>query len=734
MDDYSRNVQPIFDAKCIACHSCYNSPCQLNLTSFEGLQRGSSTINLYDFPKLEARDPTRLYVDAHSAQEWQQKKGFFTVTGPKPQNILWYLITQPPAVQSGLQKKYDSEYSRVCIDSTDEDDIKAFTALNPAGRMPLGFPPLETQELAKIANWIEKGSKGPNTLGLEKNIREHKDFKERIDNWESFFNGPTLKQKLVARYLYEHLFLASIYFETNPDVYFRLVRSKTATDDIDEIGTSFPFDNPGKEFSYRLRPITNTHVHKSNIPFLFSDDRQEQWKREFLESPWPQQLQSLPAYGRAGSNPFVTFAAIPVKARYQFFLDNAGYHIMTFIKGPVCRGQTALNVINDHFWVLFMDPNQDALVNSPEAYTKVAQKIEFPSLTGDDLSHLVKFRQNYWDTVETKFRYMSSNQPLSVDSLWNGNKKDSNATITVYRHFDSASVLRGLRGGLPKTVWVLDYQVFESIYYNLSAGYNVFGPILHQLNSRLFMEVSRMASEDLFLSFLPTETRVPIRKSWNLPVPKKKESTLKWLGNLVIDDVEKKLNYEYAFAGKSMKSTVSLPQQNTITAFTQLLKDKHYSPEQYAPISDIDAVLSPLNQLPAQVVQHLPDTIMVKVDDEEEHHLWTLVHNRDHYNVTMIFFEDDRLRPEKDTLDVIRDAATSYANLIVVLKKNDVAAFVRDLQGSTTPAKVKAFFIKYGLSRTDPRFWEHYNEISRLSGEKLTNERGYIDLNRYMNL
>jgi hypothetical protein len=30
-DDYTTHIQPIFDSRCIACHSCFNAPCQLNL-------------------------------------------------------------------------------------------------------------------------------------------------------------------------------------------------------------------------------------------------------------------------------------------------------------------------------------------------------------------------------------------------------------------------------------------------------------------------------------------------------------------------------------------------------------------------------------------------------------------------------------------------------------------------------------------------------------------------------
>ena len=37
-------------------------------------------------------------------------------------------------------------------------------------------------------------------------------------------------------------------------------------------------------------------------------------------------------------------------------LEEAQFTLMGFIKGPVCRGQVALNVINDHFWVVFVEP------------------------------------------------------------------------------------------------------------------------------------------------------------------------------------------------------------------------------------------------------------------------------------------------------------------------------------------------------------------------------------------
>jgi hypothetical protein len=36
---YTRDIQPIFTEKCVACHACYDSACQLNLGSAEGAVR-----------------------------------------------------------------------------------------------------------------------------------------------------------------------------------------------------------------------------------------------------------------------------------------------------------------------------------------------------------------------------------------------------------------------------------------------------------------------------------------------------------------------------------------------------------------------------------------------------------------------------------------------------------------------------------------------------------------------
>src|SRR5450759_2448521 len=52
--DYMKEVKPVLDSRCAVCHSCYNSPCQLKLDSFEGADRGATKNAVYNSSRLRS--------------------------------------------------------------------------------------------------------------------------------------------------------------------------------------------------------------------------------------------------------------------------------------------------------------------------------------------------------------------------------------------------------------------------------------------------------------------------------------------------------------------------------------------------------------------------------------------------------------------------------------------------------------------------------------------------------
>ena len=212
----------------------------------------------------------------------------------------------------------------------DETEKADFINRFPNKGIPYGLPALNDQQITTLHTWLEKGAPGPSEEVLSA-IRSTGELAPLIADFEKFFNGTDFKSRLSARYIYEHLFLAHIYFEEKPGSFFRLVRATNPTGEADEIATTRPFDDPKVEFYYRLKKYTPTIVFKNHIPYAFSAEKLNTWKQRFLRSKWTRDDQVFPPYGKQGANPFTTFIAIPAEARYRFFLDNAQYHIMTFI-------------------------------------------------------------------------------------------------------------------------------------------------------------------------------------------------------------------------------------------------------------------------------------------------------------------------------------------------------------------------------------------------------------------
>jgi hypothetical protein len=77
---YREQVQPVLERRCVVCHGCYDAPCQLRLSSQEGILRGASKGVVYDSARLVAMEPTRLFLDAHGERQWRAR-GFFSVLG-----------------------------------------------------------------------------------------------------------------------------------------------------------------------------------------------------------------------------------------------------------------------------------------------------------------------------------------------------------------------------------------------------------------------------------------------------------------------------------------------------------------------------------------------------------------------------------------------------------------------------------------------------------------------------
>src|ERR1700679_2965196 len=60
----------------------------------------------------------------------------------------------------------------------------------------------------------------------------------------------------------------------------------------------------------------------------------------------------------------------------------------------------------------------------------------------------------------------------------------------------------------------MDYPIFERMYYDLVAGFDIYGNVAHHVATRIYMNLLRIESEGQLLRFLPTSERARIHARW----------------------------------------------------------------------------------------------------------------------------------------------------------------------------------------------------------------------------
>lgn len=733
---FSRDVQPILTAKCVACHACYDAPCQLNLGSAEGLARGASAVPVYNGTRTRAEATTRLFSDAQGEQGWRAR-GFHSVLDGGQAALLARMLelgrAGPPLPGEKLPADLEIGIYRdnQCPTPAGFDD---FARRHPLAGMPFAVAGLSDAEHATLRRWLAEGGR----LDGEP-LRANASEAAQIAAWETLFNRPGAREQLVARWLYEHLFLAHLYFDRGVSgTFFELVRSRTpAGQPVDVIATRRPNDDPGTAFYYRLRPVQGVIVHKTHITYALDARKLARVEELFFAGDW--QVEALPGYGpQRRANPFETFAAIPAEARYRFMLDDAEYFVRTFIRGPVCRGQIATDVIRDHFWTLFQAPEHDLYLLDAGYREKVTPLLALPGQE-DDLARLPLI----WNRYSAKLgRYEAARREAyarapwpSWSHIWAGN---DNALLTIFRQHDSASVRKGLIGAVPQTFWWLDFPLLERTYYQLVVNFDVFGNVSHQAQTRLYFDLIRNGAEQNFLRLMPPGARQALLHDWY-----QYSGRLKlWLNYERIDSLTPSGLILPEQAPREVFASRLLERYGTLNARPDPLNrctDGHCQRAAVSPaLQQLDRRLSvlaarPLTELPG--IAFLPEATLLRVElDGGGREVYSLLRNRAHSNVAFILGESLRHQPEKDTLTLWPEVLSSYPNFLFSLREGEVAAFVASLQQARTQADFELIVRRWGVRRSEPRFWALFHDLSAHIREREPVEAGLLDMNRYQNL
>ncbi len=747
---FTEDVQPLLDRRCTVCHSCYNAACQLKLGSYEGIDRGGSKLPVYSSSRLVHQPPTRLFVDAQTTPEWRTR-GFHSVTrntaaGGANDSIMLQLLDAKMRKPIPRGDYYAEANDLTC--AANDRELAGFLDKHPGRGMPFGFPALQPKEFRILSTWLQRGAPGPTPEEQARLTSPSRVVAGEIDKWERFLNRDDAKHAMTARYLYEHLFLANLNFPAGgPREFFRLVRSvdPPGTPVASVIATVRPYDDPGVDaFYYRFRKMHSAIVDKTHMVVQLDDATLARYRELFIEPEWLEEPHRVALDDRTGANPFLIYAQIPPVSRYRFLLDHSDYMIRTFMQGPVCKGQIALNVVHDHFWVLFLDPAADLTVQHPAFLVEQAADLRLPTEQGSTENLLLTFsnryRARYARFFRAKLDLYEEHAPegFGIEAIWQGRRAEDAPLLTVYRHFDSASLHRGVRGGLPRTAWVIDYPHFERIYYALVAGFDVFGNVSHQVNVRRYMDYLRIEGELNFLEFLPLADRIPILQSWylgdrafeNVNHREVRSNRPTRIG-FRTDDPKREL-IERVVDTHVLESTgIEFDEVNYHRAGVEV-----EMPDSFATDEDILNGFRALTAPGTGFIRYNngfgANLIYVRVRAYEgEDHAFSIVINRWHDNVNSMFAEADTLDPSKDTIDFHFELIGSYPNYFFDLTGDDVPDFFDLLLNFEETPAYEAKLDRYGVNRADPAFWPLYDWFQLRHDRADPLWAGLFDLNRY---
>jgi len=297
---FNDEVLPVLENRCIACHGCYDAPCQLKLSSAKGVYRGSNKAHVYDGTRITAADPTRLFIDAMSTVEWRDKE-FSPVLYEKAdgesnnpvrnleRSVLYQMLRlkqlNPQSRTGMLGEDFDLALDREqsCPTLSEFDD---YASKHPRAGMPYALPNLSRSEYKTLVHWIAQGAQ------VEAELLPSEKAKKQIEKWERFFNGHSNKEKLVARYLYEHIFHSHLHFENTGDrEFYRLVRSSTPPGEpVKVITTRRPYDGTVSDIFYRIVRHQGSVVAKQHMVYELSTDRMKRFRELFFAVDYGQKF------------------------------------------------------------------------------------------------------------------------------------------------------------------------------------------------------------------------------------------------------------------------------------------------------------------------------------------------------------------------------------------------------------------------------------------------------------
>ena len=178
----------------------------------------------------------------------------------------------------------------------------------------------------------------------------------------------------------------------------------------------------------------------------------------------------------------------------------------------------------------------------------------------------------------------------------------------------------------------MSYAILERIHYLLVAGFDVFGNVGHQINTRMYMDFLRMESEFNFLALLPKWRRRPLVEAWYRNVSGSVKDEV--YGEVAHFDDDTDIKY----TSKQPEFELFEMLKSKLTSVRDTQHDLGEHPD-----AMVRATLERLGALLGSPASMLPESSFLEVRKAgQESQYFTILRDSGHTNVAQLFREDTR--------------------------------------------------------------------------------------------
>jgi hypothetical protein len=727
---YTKEIKPIFVNKCVACHACFDSPAQFNMTTAKAIQRGAIKGDPYEL--TEAKKPYHRMENPERSIDELRKAGWWSVLDGGEDSILGKMVT---LAQKNRWKPNERIPDHIDIYSLTRQlmaptvrEIDGYAKAYPKQGMPLAVAGLTGEEYTSIMNWLKEGAKFD-----EVEPQPTPGDAKMIAQWEKFLNADDKRHKLVARYVYEHLAPFHVFFEADSPNFFMLIRSSTPPGKEPVVAEArVPSDGVEGPFYYRFNIVDFTLACKRHNVLDATGDKLNRIKEILLGGDWT--VDKLPGYTSITKYyPLVTYAAIPAKARYKFLLEDALLYERTITQGAACRSGFAVSTTPEQGWNFFENPETSLYVNDAEyrkAVTPLTGMIPHEGNVGAAVAAYTAMTKRGVEYRKKTAGKLTDGSLSRIEDIWKGG-----GVYTMLRHDDNAEVVAGLVGRYSQRPFLQNLPLFESRIYSSVVNWDLFTDAADQLKVRAEFGYWRNEAELNYLRFLPPETRRAAFIKMNRDPPglflfaayKEKNELQK-----IADDATG-VEYKTDDPEKELLDQLIAHVADAVPTDDPIARPK--------PGAKADQVTQAWQLIHRAADRQdtwfktmLPQATFLRIDSKgKKPSFYTMALDWYIVNTESIAGSlNHHADLGKDKVTIVPGVQGYYPNFMFRIDEEDVMEFAKKLTAANDKKDFLAVVDRWGVRRTNPEFWSLFHSATDYVRRTSPKRAAVFDANRYV--